>query len=366
MTAIAGQTLPDMISNVAYMTMIARGVCEPITEYLNKADPACIEDIPEEFWTTFRWQGQDYGIPGVASFASHALGINVGLAEEAGLDPSNPPQTWDEVFEWHKTLTKFDDAGNLLVLGMDPLDDMGGSIANNPWFWPKSWGFDFFKDMEFDIDRPETVEIFETIKMFYDHVGAEKMAGFRSGYSTWTASPNSGFPAGAQAMIITGSWSPGWLALSAPDKDFTFTWMPVPANRKGKKVQTFGGHTVLISNTSKHPEESFEFERYLACDDEAADILFKENGFTPGRVSWWKALTPADYEGFDGMEFFIESLTGAANELWATEANPVTDQTNQEFVKAREAVIYGEITPAEAAKQMQENVSKALEDMLAG
>lgn len=50
------------------------------------------------------------------------LGYNARMVEEAGLDPDNPPVTWAETFAWHEALTKFDDAGNLIQIGLDPYD----------------------------------------------------------------------------------------------------------------------------------------------------------------------------------------------------------------------------------------------------
>ena len=243
---------------------------------------------------------------------------------------------------------------------------MAGNIGNDPFFWPISWGFDWFDEasLTYDLDRADTVEFFDTIKRFYDHVGAEKMSGFRTGYGTWTASPNSGFPAGAQAMIITGSWSPGWLAISAPENNYEFTWMPVPNSRKGTKAQTLGGHTMLLFNTSDHPEEAFDFERYVTCNDEAADTLFETNGFQPGRISWWNNLDPGDFPDYDGLGFFKASLSGEADEMWGTEANPATEQAKESFTTVREAVIFGDITSEEAASRMQEELTTALAELL--
>ena len=266
LTAIAGGTPPEMGANLDYLALIARGVCVPQSDWIDASQVIDKNDFAKESWGLFTWEGEIYGIPGIESAPRESLGYNVDLVEKAGLDPQNPPQTWDEVFEWHKALTQFDAAGNAVVIGIDPLDDMGGSVgAGDPWMWPTSWGFDYFDEAvpEFKIDRPETAEIFSTIKKFYDFVGVEKMTAFRKGYGTWTSSPTAGFPAGAQAMVITGGWSPGWLSLSAPDKHFAYSWMPVSAARKGIKVQVWGGHAPLIFAGTKYPEEAFKFAEYL-------------------------------------------------------------------------------------------------------
>ncbi len=59
--------------------------------------------------------GAYYGLP--TAVRSLALFWNTDLFEEAGLDPSSPPQTLDELVEYAKKMTKRDDAGNLLQAG---------------------------------------------------------------------------------------------------------------------------------------------------------------------------------------------------------------------------------------------------------
>jgi len=362
LAAVAGGTTPEMGSNLDYLALIARGVCTPQTEWINASRVVKKDDFPKESWALFTWKGQVYGIPGVESAPRESLGYNVDLVEKAGLDPKNPPQTWDEVFEWHKKLTQFDSAGNAAVIGIDPVDDMGGSIgAGDPWMWAASWGFDYFDEtaMKFNLDRPETAEILSTIKKFYDFVGVEKMAAFRKGYGTWTFSPTAGFPAGVQAMVVTGGWSPGWLAQSAPDKHFAYTWMPVSTPRKGKKVQIWGGHAPIIFKDSKHTQEAYRFAEYLTCDDEAANIMWEGVGFQPARLSWWKKVDAGRYQGFD---FFVKSITDA-DEKWPDEPDPVVSSMGNEWVKARDGVNFGNFTPEEAATRWQEAMTKALQDM---
>jgi len=46
-------------------------------------------------WSSTMWDGHNYGVP--VGSNTLALFINVGLAEEAGLDVSNPPKTWDDL-----------------------------------------------------------------------------------------------------------------------------------------------------------------------------------------------------------------------------------------------------------------------------
>ncbi|MGH2353687.1 MAG: extracellular solute-binding protein [Chloroflexota bacterium] len=72
------------------------------------------------------------------------------------------------------------------------------------------------------------------------------------------------------------------LAKNAPDKRYTYTWLPVPARRKGKKVQSTGGHFALLPKGSRHPDQGFEFIEFL-WSDPALNIIFEGTGWLTAR-----------------------------------------------------------------------------------
>ena len=49
-----------------------------------------------------------YGIPAHECYVRRGLNYNKRMIDEAGLDADAPPATWDELFDWHVKLTKFD------------------------------------------------------------------------------------------------------------------------------------------------------------------------------------------------------------------------------------------------------------------
>ena len=55
-----------------------------------------------------------------------------------------------------------------------------------------------------------------------------------------------------------------------------------------------------------------------------------------------------------------------SDEVWPDQPNPVVSITNDEWIKARDGVIFGDITPEQAAINMQTAVSKALDELLQG
>ena len=360
LTAAAGGTPPDAATLGAYPELFSRKVCMPLSDWIKAStvfDPA---DVFEASWNGAKVEGEIYGLPAVEGFVRYGLCYNVDLVKEAGLDPESPPQTWDEAYVWHEKMTKFDQAGNAVQVGFDPLDAMGGSIGfGDPFFWPKSWGFVYY-DVEakkFDVDNPQMIEAFSVIKRFYDLVGAQKMAAFRQSYGTWTG-PSAGFCVGTQAVQINGYWTPGEMAHVAPDKNISYSWVPVPEGRRGAKVQSMGGHYVFLPVGSPHPKEAFRFGEYLMTD-EACDIIYDGLGWLPARHSY---LAKADISKYKGLDWFVKSVD-EATELTEVVMDPITQITSTTFTKLCDAVIYGDKTPQEAAAEFQATLTDELQKM---
>jgi len=202
--------------------------------------------------------------------------------------------------------------------------------------------------MVFHFDDDRFVDALTTIKRFYDSVGVEKMAGYRSSYGTWTQSPTASFPAGVQAMIVNGPWQPGELFHAAPGKHFRYTWPPMPAERKGIKFQASGGHYGSIPNGAPHPEAAFEFIEFTTTD-KAADIVFDQTGWLCPKISWNARLDVSRYEGLD---FYIKSIE-EADEMWPSAGCPISGFVGDQWWDTVDAVNYHDKSPEEAAKDLQ-------------
>ena len=205
LAAIASGTPPDIISDVPYLELIVRGVCLPLDDYIAGSSVVSLTDgdIRKEHWEVFAWEGKHYGVPAVDTAGREGMGYNLDLIEKAGLTLENPPQTWDEVFEWHKKITTYDAAGNLDVLGMNPFAErLEATSYGDPWVLPQIWGFHYYNadEQKYEIDRPETVDFLNMIKKFFDDVGAEKMNGLTQALS---GIERDAFGVGKAAMRIT-------------------------------------------------------------------------------------------------------------------------------------------------------------------
>lgn len=353
LTAIAGGAPPDCeIGNLNYSEFWAREVLHVLDDRIASSTIIDLQDILPAALEGAKWQGKTYGVPCIESSVRFAFSYNETLIRDAGLDPDSPPQTWDETYEWHVATTKFDSAGNIEILGFDPMDAMGGSGPGppDPFFWPPSYGLTWWdkNDNTFHFDDDRFVAILETINRFYEHAGVEKMAGYRSSYGTWTQSPTASFPAQVQAMVVNGPWQPGELARSSPEGVFRYTWGPTPEERRGTKFQATGGHYGSIPNGAAHPDEAFKFLEFCTLN-EVQDIVFEQTGWLGPRISWNEQLDASVYSGLD---FYVDSIT-QADEMWPSAGCPVSNFVGQQWTNAVDAVNFGDKTPAEAAQDIQ-------------
>jgi len=82
-------------------TFAAQGWLEPMEEQLQAA--SVTEQIWSNLWPTVTYDGVRYGLPWYTD--CRVLLYNKTMFEEAGLDPDNPPVTWDEMLDVALKLT---------------------------------------------------------------------------------------------------------------------------------------------------------------------------------------------------------------------------------------------------------------------
>ncbi len=351
LTAVAAGTPPDGASNLQYLDYMARGVLVPVDDWIAASEVIKKENYLEGSWNDGFFQGTMYGAPANEGFLRYGLNYNTRMVEEAGLDPETPPLTWEECFAWHEALTKFDDAGNLLQIGMDPYDAMGGQIAIQDGFFPPvSWGWKWF-DPEtgtFDLDNENMIQSFDIMGEFYKLAGPDNMAGLRQveGQGGWGGS----FNTEVQAMIIEGYWHPGETMIEKAEVGAfnRASWAPVPGSRAGTKVQGYGGHYVIFFKDAKNTEPMFKVAEFLNTN-QACEIIFANVGWLPGLRPFLETVDPATYPGLD---FYFKSIDEATE--WSSPARcPITQYVGQQYAQIREANFRGEMTAAEAAAEFQ-------------
>ncbi len=115
LTAVLSGEPPDIISQFNPVAQWAsRMALTPLNDFIEHDAFDSTVFFPA-LWQEMKWYGETFALP--IKTASFAFFYNNELFRSAGLDPEKPPKTWDEVKEYSKKLTKYDQDGNLTQMG---------------------------------------------------------------------------------------------------------------------------------------------------------------------------------------------------------------------------------------------------------
>jgi ABC-type glycerol-3-phosphate transport system substrate-binding protein len=311
--AVAAGTPPDIGTGHHYIQYMSTGVLRDVGPLVATSKVITKDNYPPPNWDGSFYQGVMYGIPAIECFLRRGLNYNTQMVGDAGLDPKNPPATWEDLLTWHKALTKFDGAGNLRTIGLDSYDAEASAWSSDGYYQAESFGAKWFdpESKTFNLDSAEMAESFDMMGEFIKIIGPDNLASMRktSGQGTWGGS----YDAQVQAMIIEGYWHPGETFAEKPEvsKLNACTWVPVPARRKGAKMQFAGGHMVLMYKTAKNPpDQVFKVAEFLQTK-EHCDPVFKKIGWLPAYKPFINATDPSIYPGLD---FYFKSLNDPETE----------------------------------------------------
>lgn len=258
LAAIAGGNAPDVIVQ-DINSVRQRADANQATNLQSFIDE---EDISEDFypqlWETVLFEDEAYAIP--FNTDTQVLFYNLDAFEEAGLDPDSPPQTWDELEDMARTL----DEGSVdswEQIGFYPRWNIGPDVwalnADNGTSW-------FDEEGNVTINTPEKVAALEWMLDWQDYYGRATITQYEAEFGSGVADP---FISGLVAMRGQNINYYANLVENAPE-GFRFGVAPLPEREEGSGNWSWGGGFVLeIPENTAHPEESYEFIRYLTSTE---------------------------------------------------------------------------------------------------
>jgi len=263
-TAILAGNTPDIavIDNPDFAMFAAQGVLAELDDRVAEWGEG--DQYYDGPWSSTMWDGHNYGVP--VGSNTLALFINVGLAEEAGLDVSNPPKTWDDLMVWAAALT-------------NPANNQYGItlIAERNETATFMW-LPFLQQTGEDVATLDSDGGRAALQLWVDLV--------EKGY----ASPeivNYGFGdipgqfmAGNAAMMINGPWVINSLQSETPDLEFAVAGIPYPAD--GQPADGLGGENFSIFASSKVQDCAWDFITFTQSSDNIVN-WYKGLGFLPSR-----------------------------------------------------------------------------------
>jgi multiple sugar transport system permease protein len=275
MTAIVGGVPPDVIEQDRFTIgdWASRGAFQPLDKYIaadkNSTNPLAIreENFLPSPWAETKYQGHIYAIP--LTTDDRVLYYNRSAFSDAGLNPNNPPQTWDELIYDAKKITKKNKDGTFKRLGFDPLYSQGWLYV---WSWQEDGEFMSADGRFCTLNNPGNQTAVSTITSWYDQLGGVDAVSEYTGSFSSASPQEEPFITGKLAMKVDSDQIVNTIARYNPDMDFGIVPVPVPSERfhhlgKFKNDPTWvtwsGGFSLVVPHGAAHPKEAWEFIQWM-------------------------------------------------------------------------------------------------------
>lgn len=268
--AQAAGKAPDVLTT-SYGNIPAAVTNGELAELDGLLPASAFDDIKDNVKSFVTLNGKHYAYPMLVE-PSTVLYYRTDLAAAAGLDPKNPPKSWDELIQWSTKLT------TPKVKGMT----IASAAPDLAW---SSWGLQYNACGHLPIaddwsKANATDPCFEKLLQLYKTL-------YQSGLMPKT--PKVGYADGASygqgevAMMAGGSWVVGQLKAEFPNMISKTAVAPFPSidGDQTKTTATLGGWTLTVDAKSKAKEQAAQFVQWLLAGDPAimADF-FKTSGFS--------------------------------------------------------------------------------------
>jgi multiple sugar transport system substrate-binding protein len=237
------------------------------------------------YWNACNYKGHLWGLvstPGSVAMLYNRVAFeqNAGALRAAGLDPTRPPRTIDELDRYSDALVQRDSSGRITRTGFFPMEPNWWTQFLPYWFGAKL--FDE-KTGKFTLTDPKVIQTYTWFQNYAKRMGAQHFADFQSGLGT-VDSPQNAFLVGTVLMEQQGPWMANYFehqkpafqrllwsreeAMSKPleerRKNFTWAAAAFPSAVPGLDDVTYACFdAMVIPRQARHPKEAFEFIAYV-------------------------------------------------------------------------------------------------------
>lgn len=349
LTAARSGTPPTVAVLLAtdIFTLIEEDVIQPIDTFISsEEDQAWVDGFMPAYLASAQVDGHLWSVPFQRSTA--VMYYNKEAFAAAGLDPEQPPRTWDEMVEMGQALTLRDASGNVTQYGLGIPSSMnavhwlfGALVAQNGGMLSSEDGLHTF------FDSPEVIEALQ----FFVDLSTEHGI-HPSGILEWGTTPND-FMQGRLAM----AWhTTGNLGNIRNNATFDFGVAPYPGNPEPASVLG-GGNLYIFSGASEEQQAAaFEFVKFMTSAELLADWGVQTGYVAPRDDSWETDTLRAFVAEVPQAEVARRQIPVSKPEISTHEAARV----NQVLNTAIQAAIIGEQTPEAALSAAQAEADRIL------
>lgn len=348
LTALKGGDAPQVavILSTDMFTLIDEDAIVPFDSLAKTADDkAWLKGFYPGFMENSQTGGKTWGVPFQRSTV--VMFWNKELFKEAGLDPNKPPQTWAELVDYGKKLTKHDASGNVTSWGIQV------PSSGFPY-----WLFQCFTTQndaklmnsagnQTYFDKPAVVE---ALQYWVDLSRKDKI--HPPGIVEWGTTPKDFFEKKA-AMIWTTT---GNLTNIRKNAKFEFGTAMLPAGKRRGSPTGGGNFYVFKSGTAEQQAAAFKFAKWMTEPKRAAEWAIA-TGYVAVSPAAWQTKEMKDYvTEFPDPLVARDQLEHAVAELSTHENQRVTKALNDGL----QAALTGAKTPKQAMEDAQREADRIL------
>lgn len=292
------------------------------------------------------YDGKLYGLPYMTD--TRVLFYNKDHFRAAGLDPENPPKTWDEVLEYTKKLNLTDENGEPTQVGFSTV---WWEIA--PWTMGWTFGADYWDaDGNPTLDTPEMLEALNYVKELTAVVGEDA---FQKLYDASMATGVSPFTNGTVSMCIQFNGFCSTLETYAPDLDYGVALIPTKDGVNYKSSWGAGYGLEFTHKSDARAQAAFELGQYLVSTEVATKFLLGNSEY----VCNMEAYENPQIQNDPIWQVFAESGKYTRMHHFCPE---LPTWPNSVLVPEWQAALLGTKTPEQALADAQANLLQEIEN----
>ncbi len=329
-------SLPDILAaDLVFMPQIVQsGAALDLTDLLD--DAGALDQLAPAHVQASTADGRVYGVPYVTDTSLYVY--NKDLFRQAGLDPENPPTTWDGIAKAAAAITALGDG----VKGFYISGGCTGCLAYD--FTPTIWaqGTEVVTDDgSFDWDNQATQDALAFMQQMYENGDIPDTAKTDTGDGFFSV-----FASGKIGIDFAGGNGVNTATLGT-DPKFEFGLAPIPGPEDGQFATFSGGDAAAITKTTKHPAEAWDFIQWLTSTETSRDVYYGLPALPPRT----DVSAPAEL----GEQFAVPAELVKDGQTYVSPYyNEVVASAQGPFLTMFQSVVFNGADPAEANKQAQD------------
>jgi multiple sugar transport system substrate-binding protein len=314
---------------------------------------AAVPGLKDSYIGTFQesmtWNGRDYGLWTWTDV--RMLAYNKDMFRAAGLNPDDPPESWEELREYARALNQ-PDAGTwgyaFPAFSTDHTADRW-----YPFLWAN--GGEILTDdlTEAAFNSRAGVEALQLLVdlMNEDEVSPRDLLGIPEG------DVSQGFVAGAYAMAVKcGNFLSDFPDLSVEEYREKIGQAPLPIPQGGQIATGSGGWLVAITRDSEVPDLAFEFLQTVVDSDNMIPF-YEKNSALPTKTAEMELV-----DSFAEVFPYFDVVQQVLPNTHFRPAIPEYQLISAEIVDAIQSALLLEATPQQALNVAAENVNQILSE----